>query len=508
MKANKGHSIAADFCLGTKVKNSAQNWWKRALQKGWTLLDKGLGHQFLLLFLDLLACLAGMLCGWTLGNLWLGIGDPMSRYFPSMTVLCFGIVTCFYALLGYKPTFLRRQERELEIIVKGTTFSFLLIFAFNFLVFKSAGFSRYIYVFSYVLVLSLLLLERFGLKRFYRKLWQRGIGRERALVVGQGLESLNLLKNQFRIQNFSRFELLGYLKMVNNVLTYNSNEEGDQIVNYLDRFLDEQKIGTVFVTLQDYSKDSHRVFLNLITACEKNNCQIFALSKIFSSDLYMYDMDQYVGLLGIRRNVSELEKRLPLFTKRAIDTVGAVCMGALLAPLMMVIAIAVKLQDRGPIFHRRLVVGYHGIPFYALKFRTMVKNADELLEGNQELKAEFENNFKLRDDSRVTCIGKILRKLSLDELPQLYNVLVGQMSLVGPRMVTPEELERYGEFKTERIKIRPGVTGYWQVNGRQEVDYDERIQMDRFYIYRWTIWMDFWILLKTVQKVLRMEGAY
>lgn len=194
--------------------------------------------------------------------------------------------------------------------------------------------------------------------------------------------------------------------------------------------------------------------------------------------------------------------------KRAIDFVGSICMGICLSPLITLIAIIIKMEDRGPIFYRRRVVGLDGEHFDAFKFRTMVENADEVLVKAPFLMAEFQKNYKLRDDPRLTKAGKVLRKMSIDELPQLYNVLKGQMSLVGPRMVTPEELERYGSFKKERTRFKPGITGYWQVNGRQEVDYDERIQMDMFYMKHWNIWFDIQILFKTLLKVIGMEGAY
>ena len=135
----------------------------------WTLLDKWYGHQLALVLIDLFACIAGALCGWIIGTMVWGIGEPLPKYFPSIAVLCFGVVGSFYALHGYKPSFLRRQERELEIIVKSATISLSLSFAVNFVIFKSAEFSRYIYLFDYVLILGFLLVGRFGLKRLYKK---------------------------------------------------------------------------------------------------------------------------------------------------------------------------------------------------------------------------------------------------------------------------------------------------------------------------------------------------
>jgi lipopolysaccharide/colanic/teichoic acid biosynthesis glycosyltransferase len=137
----------------------------------------------------------------------------------------------------------------------------------------------------------------------------------------------------------------------------------------------------------------------------------------------------------------------------------------------------------------------------------MVLNAQELLNADPQLLAAFRKNFKLNNDPRITRVGKWLRKTSLDELPQLINILKGDMSMIGPRPVKQEELERYGEFKYERIKIRPGLTGFWQVNGRCSTTYEERIQMDKFYMYNASIWLDLVILFQTPIKVLRGHGA-
>ena len=179
----------------------------------------------------------------------------------------------------------------------------------------------------------------------------------------------------------------------------------------------------------------------------------------------------------------------------------------LLAPVLVVVAALVALEGGWPIIYRRRVVGTHD-EFDAYKFRTMKHDADEVLAADPELRAEFEKNFKLKKDPRLTRWGAILRRSSLDELPQLFNVLMGQMSLVGPRMVTPAELEKYGTFKELRRTVKPGITGYWQVHGRQEVRYEERVRMDKYYIENWSLGMDVKILMKTPLKVLRKEGAY
>jgi lipopolysaccharide/colanic/teichoic acid biosynthesis glycosyltransferase len=178
------------------------------------------------------------------------------------------------------------------------------------------------------------------------------------------------------------------------------------------------------------------------------------------------------------------------------------------APLLILVGLAVALSSPGPVVHRRRVVGLDGVEFDAFKFRTMVVGADALLRAQPALARAFDVNMKLRDDPRVTAIGAVLRPLSLDELPQLLNVVRGEMSLVGPRMITPEEQVRFGDALPRRLTVKPGITGLWQVSGRHELPYPDRVRLDLAYIDQWTPWLDVAILLRTIPAVLSRRGAY
>lgn len=195
------------------------------------------------------------------------------------------------------------------------------------------------------------------------------------------------------------------------------------------------------------------------------------------------------------------------FLKRTVDLLGAVLMIGFLWPALLAIALLVLLDSGRPVIYRRRVVGLGG-DFDAFKFRTMIRDADAVLASNLALKSEFERNFKLKNDPRVTRVGAFLRKTSLDELPQLLNVLRGQMSLVGPRMITAPELAKYGQHRNQLLSVKPGLTGYWQVNGRQDVAYEQRVAMDLHYIENWSLIMDLKILSKTPLTILRREGAF
>jgi len=199
--------------------------------------------------------------------------------------------------------------------------------------------------------------------------------------------------------------------------------------------------------------------------------------------------------------------KLQKLLKRCMDVGVSAALLVLLLPVFAVVSLLVLCDDGVPIIYRRRVVGLTG-NFDAFKFRTMVRNADSLLAATPNLKAEFERNFKLKDDPRVTRVGAILRRYSLDELPQLLNVLRGQMSLVGPRMITEAELGKYGAQKHLVYSVKPGMTGYWQVRGRQNVSYEERVAMDADYVSRWSLSMDLKILAETPRKVFNREGAF
>jgi lipopolysaccharide/colanic/teichoic acid biosynthesis glycosyltransferase len=202
--------------------------------------------------------------------------------------------------------------------------------------------------------------------------------------------------------------------------------------------------------------------------------------------------------------------------KRCLDIVGASVGLFFLFFAFLILAALVLIASPGPIFHRRRVLawqpnyewGTRPKTFDAFKFRTMIVNADEYLARHPNLQEEFEKDYKLKDDPRVTPIGHHLRRLSLDELPQLVNVLRGQMSLVGPRMISPPELIMYGDYGKKLLSVKPGLTGLWQVSGRQNVSYAERVRLDMHYIDHRSLALDIQILFKTVACVLKRKGAY
>jgi Undecaprenyl-phosphate galactose phosphotransferase WbaP len=254
-----------------------------------------------------------------------------------------------------------------------------------------------------------------------------------------------------------------------------------------------------------------RKLLDLLTRHGETFSRIIVISELAGMASLCVEATDINGILGL-----EIRQRLLLpgarIAKRTIDLALTIALGILLAPLIVMIALAVKLTSPGPVFYGQRRYGKNGVPFTAWKFRSMVQNADEILfrclTENSALRQEWEQNRKLRKDPRITRIGKFLRQTSLDELPQLWNALKQEMSLVGPRPIVQDEIHKYGEHFSLYQRVTPGITGLWQVSGRSNSSYAQRISMDLYYVRNWSIWLDLYVLARTIKVVLRRDGAY
>lgn len=223
--------------------------------------------------------------------------------------------------------------------------------------------------------------------------------------------------------------------------------------------------------------------------------------------------DYPTGVDKVEKEIKTNKKVLYKITKRAIDIIGAIIGIILLIPTIILVYIARKIlkEDQGPLFYKQLRYGKNGKIFRLYKFRSMCINADkklkEYLDNNEDAKNEFEKTHKLQKDPRITKLGNFLRKTSLDELPQMMNILKGEMSFVGPRPVISEEVEEYGVNKDKFLSVTPGLTGYWQVNGRSNTTYEERMLMELYYVENCSLWLDTKIFFKTFITVFKKEGA-
>lgn len=214
-------------------------------------------------------------------------------------------------------------------------------------------------------------------------------------------------------------------------------------------------------------------------------------------------------MLRLKNNLARPFNR---FIKTVVDYALTIIGTIAISPVLLFIALWIYYDSPGPVIFRHMRVGKDGKLFPCYKFRSMCIKADEklkeLLQNDAEARAEWEKDFKLKNDPRITRSGAFLRKTSLDELPQLFNVLRGEMSLVGPRPIVKEELARYGEFVDDYLMVKPGITGMWQVNGRSDTTYDERVHMDSWYVRNWNVWLDFMLVWRTIKAVVAGKGAY
>jgi exopolysaccharide biosynthesis polyprenyl glycosylphosphotransferase len=277
-------------------------------------------------------------------------------------------------------------------------------------------------------------------------------------------------------------------------------------IENMDEIIERYNIGEVILassafSTRDYLVDIFRTY----GVSEKVNIRMSSgLYEILTTGLSINEF-AYVPLVYVNKvRLAGVDN----FLKFIFDYLLAIVSLIILAPFLLLIGFCIKISSPGPVLYRRLVMGLNGKQFYALKFRTMVTNGDEVLDQHPELRTELQTNHKLKNDPRITPIGAFLRKYSLDELPQLFNVLKRDMSMVGPRMISPEEAPMYKQFVMNLLTVLPGITGVWQVSGRSDISYEERVRLDMYYVRNWSLWLDFQLLFQTIPVVLRAKGAY
>ncbi len=257
--------------------------------------------------------------------------------------------------------------------------------------------------------------------------------------------------------------------------------------------------------------EERRKLLDLIESEKELFPHLLIIPDLYGFSSLWVEAKDLGGMLGL-----EVSRRLlnpwPRLLKRCLDLALTVVGGLCILPLIGLIALAIKLGSRGPVFYGQTRLGMGGHRFKAWKFRSMIADADAILarylEQHPELREEWERDHKLRDDPRVTLVGRVLRKTSLDELPQLWNVLKGEMSLVGPRPIVDAEVSRYGDQFKLYQRVRPGMTGMWQVSGRNDTGYTERVGFDAYYVRNWSVWLDFYLIARTAKVVMLGRGAY
>jgi exopolysaccharide biosynthesis polyprenyl glycosylphosphotransferase len=275
-------------------------------------------------------------------------------------------------------------------------------------------------------------------------------------------------------------------------------------IDNLDQVFSEYGVDEVIITLP---WQYHRRIMSVLNQCTRLNVRARVVPDVLQLSLDQVDVEVLDGipLLGVKP-VSISGSRLAI--KRTIDlaitTVGMI----VLLPIMALVALAIKLDSSGPAIFVQKRIGKNGNSFNTFKFRSMVLEAENLREDLADFNEADGPLFKMRDDPRLTRTGRWIRRFSLDELPQIFNVLRGEMSLVGPRPALPEEVDAYESWHRKRLEVTPGLTGMWQVSGRSNLSFDEMVMLDIYYVENWSPFLDLSILLRTIPKVLSGEGAY
>ena len=288
------------------------------------------------------------------------------------------------------------------------------------------------------------------------------------------------------------FKVLGALKEFDNIAVKDDVETAILALPTLPA----KKLSKLIINVQQHVKE-------LVIVPEING-----VSPLNTETFHVYDLD--LLMLKVNNNVRSTFNQ---FAKRTFDIVVSLLLLPILLPVIGILAYFIKKESPGDVFYAHNRIGKDGAIVPVMKFRSMFSDSkerlEELLASDPEIKKEWETNYKLKNDPRVTKIGDLIRKTSLDELPQIFNVLKGEMSLVGPRPVVADELKKYYKESAEYYKmVKPGITGFWQVSGRSDTDYDFRVKVDTWYVYNWSLWLDIMVLIKTVRVVLLREGAY
>ena len=253
------------------------------------------------------------------------------------------------------------------------------------------------------------------------------------------------------------------------------------------------------------------ILLSIIGECSKYFNHVTIIPNLFGISSLWVSAKDLGGILALDIKNPSLSRSAQLM-KRIMDVLLTLIGGFLILPIILTVSFLIKVDSPGKIFYGNKRVGKNRDSFLCWKFRSMRQNADEVLNTylakDLKLKQEWEKNQKLKDDPRITKIGKFIRKWSIDELPQLWNVLKGEMSLVGPRPCFEVQLQRYGKNQDLYTRVKPGITGLWQISGRNTLSFDDRVKLERHYVSNWSIWLDIYILAKTIMVVLKGEGAY
>jgi exopolysaccharide biosynthesis polyprenyl glycosylphosphotransferase len=421
----------------------------------------------------------------------------------------FALVLTILLMIAYRLGGVYHQPRgaswldEVYTLISSTTIAIVIIMAMTFW-FRPLVYSRLMFLWAGLLIVTLLSLSRLIKRWAWQSLMRRGMGVDRVLIVGAGEVGRRLMRN-IVAQPELGYRVIGF---VDDDPEKNRTDIGRFKalggIDNLPRVAQEEAIDEVIITLPWVY---HRKILGIMRQCEREQVRARIVPDLFQLALSRVDIEDLGGIpiIGVKE-ISITGWNLAF--KRASDIVLSLAVLIFLSPLLLLISVAIKLDSPGPALFKQVRVGKGGRRFICYKFRSMRQGAEEERPQLADLDEVVGPIFKIRHDPRCTRVGRFLRRTSLDELPQLYNVLRGEMSLVGPRPPIPLEVEQYQEWHRKRLEVSPGMTGLWQVSGRSQLTFDEMCLLDIYYLENWSPLLDLKIALKTIPAVLAGRGAY
>lgn len=418
---------------------------------------------------------------------------------PGVIALVLTIWGVVFSLWGaYNEHHLHEPGAEIRAVLFAITFSLFTLAAFFYFL-KIQNFSRLLYLYFYLIDVAGLTAFRLAMRRLFTRLRLPGYGRRRVLIVGIGPGAGQLAG---QLQGWSDYEVLGFVDDEGRLAEVSSFPRLGALAECPD-LVTRHNVDEVFVTL-----GQHRANLaSLVLALQSLRVKIRFVPDLLDILTVHTAIENLRGIPLV--TIRELPiSGLNAIIKRAFDLCIAFIGLLLCAPFMVIIALLIKLGSPGPVFFMQERAGQYGKRFRMWKFRTMVADAERKLSQLVDIEELEQPVFKLKNDPRVTRVGRWLRRTSLDELPQLVNVLRGEMSLVGPRPEQVKLVQRYNAWQAQRLLVKPGITGSMQVSGRGDLSLEERVKLELAYIENYSLWKDIKILLQTIPAVLSSRGAY
>lgn len=392
---------------------------------------------------------------------------------------------------------------EIALIFGASASSVLMLLGMLFL-YREFWFSRQVIVYAWIISFVLISLSRFILVNLQKSMYRRGMGISRSLIVGAG-EMGQALAMRIKEEPSLGYRIVGFLD--DDPKKADKNFRGVPVLGTISNIKEIIKYRKINEIVIASSKLPSSKILDIITECEKKNMRFKIVPGILEIMASRVNTDEIGGIPLV--TITEIQlKGFNAVVKRATDLIFSLLFLLVFSPILFLIAIAIKIDSPGPVFFKQERIGEDGTPFMLYKFRSMIKDAEKLFP-KLALLSEVEGHiFKIKKDPRITRVGRYLRRWSLDELPQLINVLCGKMSLVGPRPPLPREVKKYDSWHMKRLRVAPGMTGLWQVSGRSDLPFEDMVRHDIFYIENWSLWLDFKIILQTIPTVLFGGGAY